>query len=232
MPFALDDQQTTLRLFLRESVPPNGTVDIQIKFKGSVPEIDPEETGLVTHVLQQVSAAIRNTREIRRARDTNFVCRGVMMLATSFPILAARNGDEWIRKIESSIGDSLTWKPCIGTSRKCRSYARIACPMKRCGWPRSKLEPAMFALPTMYRTYSRAFCGAWRCRTPLPHNFKSKGAKRDAQPRPFFHFRAFRFTSLKRSYPPSFVTLLYSLLECSKKLLNKGSASPMPRSTG
>lgn len=107
-PFALDDQQTTLRINLREAVPPNGAVEIQIKFKGSVPEIDPEETGLVTHVLQQVSAAIRSTRELRRARDTNFVCRGVMLLATSFPILAARNGDDWFRKVESSIADSLT----------------------------------------------------------------------------------------------------------------------------
>lgn len=106
--FALDDQQTTLRINLREAVPPRGAVDIQIKFKGSVPEIDPEETGLVTHVLQQVSAAIRSTRELRRARDTNFVCRGVMLLATSFPILAARSGDDWFRKVESSIADSLT----------------------------------------------------------------------------------------------------------------------------
>src|SRR5204863_6928494 len=87
---------------------PDEAVDIQIKFKGSVPEIDPEETGIVTHVLQQVSAAIRSERETRRARDTNFTCRGVMMLTTSFPILAARNGDDWLRKIEPSIGDSLT----------------------------------------------------------------------------------------------------------------------------
>jgi hypothetical protein len=107
-PFTLDDQQTTLRINLREAVPPKGAIDIQIKFKGSVPEIDPEETGLVTHILQQVSAAIRNTRELRRARDTNFVCRGVMLLATSFPILAARNGDDWFRKVETSIADSLT----------------------------------------------------------------------------------------------------------------------------
>ena len=108
VPFSLDDQQTTLRINLREAIPSNGTVDVQIKFKGSVPEIDPDETGLVTHVLQQVSAAIRNTREMRRARDTNFVCRGVMLLATSFPILAAHNGDDWFRKIEASIGHSLT----------------------------------------------------------------------------------------------------------------------------
>ena len=58
-----------------------------------------------------VSAAIRSTRELRRARDTNFVCHGVMMLSTSFPILAARNGDDWFRKIESSIGDALTMIP-------------------------------------------------------------------------------------------------------------------------
>jgi hypothetical protein len=108
LPYSIDDQQTTLRINLREAVAPGAAVEVQIKFKGGVPEIDPEETGLVTHVLQQVSAAIRSTREIRRARDTNFVCRGVMMLASSFPILAARNGDDWFRKIEPSIGDTLT----------------------------------------------------------------------------------------------------------------------------
>lgn len=107
IPFTLDDQQTTLRINLRDPVPPNAAVDVHIKFKGSVPEIDPEETGLVNYVLQKISAVVRSTRELRRARDTNFVCRGVMMLSTSFPILAARNGDEWIRKLESSIGDSL-----------------------------------------------------------------------------------------------------------------------------
>ena len=106
--FTLDDQETTLRVNLREAVQPNQSIELQIKFKGSIPEIDPEETGLVTHVLQQVSAAIRGTREIRRARDTNFVCRGVMMLATSFPILAARSGDDWYRRLDASIGDALT----------------------------------------------------------------------------------------------------------------------------
>ncbi|MFN2577685.1 MAG: hypothetical protein ABR607_08345, partial [Pyrinomonadaceae bacterium] len=108
IPFSFDDLQTTLRINLREAVQPGAAVDVQIKFKGSVPEIDPEETGIVTHVLQQVSAAIRSEREVRRARDTNFTCRGVMMLATSFPILAARSGEDWLRKIEPSIGDWLT----------------------------------------------------------------------------------------------------------------------------
>jgi hypothetical protein len=106
-PFALDDQQTTLRINLREAVPPNGAVDIQIKFKGSVPEIDPEETGLVTHILQQVSAAIRSTRELRRARDTNFVCRGVMLLAPRSQFWP-RATATLVRKVESSIADSLT----------------------------------------------------------------------------------------------------------------------------
>ena len=58
--------------------------------------------------MQQVSAAIRSTREVRRARDTNFRCRGVMMLGASYPVLAARDGDDWFRKVESSIGDALT----------------------------------------------------------------------------------------------------------------------------
>jgi hypothetical protein len=108
VPFSFDDLQTTLRISLHEAIQPEAAADIQIKFKGSVPEIDPEETGIVTHVLQQVSAAIRSERELRRARDTNFTCRGVMMLSTAFPILAARSGDDWLRKLEPSIGDSLT----------------------------------------------------------------------------------------------------------------------------
>lgn len=106
--FVLDDQETTLRIHLREAVAPNSSVEVVIKFKGNVPEIDPEETGLITHVVTQVSAAIRSTREMRRARDTNFRCRGVLLLGTAYPVLAARDGDDWFRKVESSIGDSQT----------------------------------------------------------------------------------------------------------------------------
>jgi len=106
--FAFDDSVTTLRIYLQGPVPPDAAVEIDLKFKGSVPEIDPEETGLVTHVFQQVSAAIRSTREVRRARDTNFRCRGVLMLGSAYPVLAARDGDDWFRKVESSIGDTLT----------------------------------------------------------------------------------------------------------------------------
>jgi hypothetical protein len=106
--FALDDSETTLRINLHDAVPPNAAVEIELKFHGSVPEIDPEETGLMAHVIQQVSAAIRSTREVRRARDTNFRCRGVLMLGTAYPVLAARDGDDWFRKVESSIGDALT----------------------------------------------------------------------------------------------------------------------------
>src|SRR2546422_7506939 len=107
--FTLDDQETTLRINLRDAIAPRAAVELELKFRGSVPEIDAdEETGLVAHVVQQVSAAIRNTREVRRARDTNFRCRGVMMLGAAYPVLAARDGDDWFRKIESSIGHALT----------------------------------------------------------------------------------------------------------------------------
>jgi Peptidase family M1 domain len=104
---SIEDQGTTLRVNLREPVAPKASTEIVIKFKGNVPEIDPEETGLVTHVMQQVSAAIGSTREVRRPRDVNFRCRGVMFLGSAYPVLVARDGDEWSRKIESSIGDTL-----------------------------------------------------------------------------------------------------------------------------
>lgn len=105
--YSLTDQETILRVDLDEAVLAGESTEILIKFKGSVPEIDPEETGLITHVMQQVSAAIGSTRELRRPRDINFRCRGVMLLGSAFPILAGRDGDDWLRKIEASIGDSL-----------------------------------------------------------------------------------------------------------------------------
>lgn len=106
-PFSLDEQGTVLRVNLREAVAPDAAAEIEISFKGSVPEIDPEETGLLGHVLQQVGAALRSERETRRARDINYRCRGVMLLGTSYPVLAARVNDDWQRKVELTIGDMI-----------------------------------------------------------------------------------------------------------------------------
>src|SRR2546423_2768334 len=105
--YSLDDQETILRVDLNDAVPPNGSTEILIDFKGNVPEIDPEETGLITHVMQQVSAAISSRRELRRPRDINFRCRSVMLLGSGFPVLAGRDGDDWRRRVDPSIGDSL-----------------------------------------------------------------------------------------------------------------------------
>jgi hypothetical protein len=101
----LDDQGTTLRINLREQVAPESAAEVVIKFKGSVPEIDRDETSLTTHVVKQVSAALRSDRETRRARDINFHCRGVMLLGSAYPVLAVHDGDEWRRKLEPSVGD-------------------------------------------------------------------------------------------------------------------------------
>jgi hypothetical protein len=103
--FFLDDQATTLRVNLREPVAPESSTELLVKFKGSVPEIDADETSLTTHVVKQVSAALRNERETRRARDLNFRCKGVMLLATAYPVLAVHDGDDWRRKVEPSVGD-------------------------------------------------------------------------------------------------------------------------------
>jgi hypothetical protein len=102
---SLDDQGTTLRVNLRENVAPESSAEVVIKFKGSVPEIDRDETSLTTHVVKQVSAALRSDRETRRARDINFRCRGVMLLGSAYPVLAVHDGDDWRRKLEPSVGD-------------------------------------------------------------------------------------------------------------------------------
>src|SRR5215813_14217145 len=102
---SLDDQGTTLRINLREPVAPEATAEVVIKFKGSVPEIDRDETSLTTHVVKQVSAALQSEREMRRARDINFRCRGVMLLGSAYPVLVVLDGDDWRRKVEPSVGD-------------------------------------------------------------------------------------------------------------------------------
>ena len=107
LPFILEDQSKTVRVVLREAVAAGAATEITIEFKGSVPEIDPEETGLLAHLVQQVGAVLRGEREMRRARDLNFSSRGVLLLGCSYPLLAARNGDDWQRKIEQSVGDSI-----------------------------------------------------------------------------------------------------------------------------
>jgi hypothetical protein len=103
--FSLDDQGTTLRVNLREPVAPGAAAEVTISFKGTVPEIDRDETSLTTHVVKQVSAALRSDRETRRARDINFRCRGVMLLGAAYPAVAVHDGDEWRRKVEPSVGD-------------------------------------------------------------------------------------------------------------------------------
>jgi hypothetical protein len=104
---ALDEGATLLRVNLREPVAAGAATDIEIAFAGSVPEIDPDETSLPSHVIQQLGAALRDTRETRRARDTNFRARGVMVLGAAYPVLAVRDGDEWQREVRATVGDPL-----------------------------------------------------------------------------------------------------------------------------
>lgn len=105
--FSHEDQETTLRVQTREPIAAGAAVEIEIKFRGRVPEIDPDETSLPAHVVQQVGAALRESREVRRARDTNFYSRGVMLLGSPYPVLAVRDGGDWQRKVEPTVGDAI-----------------------------------------------------------------------------------------------------------------------------
>jgi hypothetical protein len=105
--FALEDAGVTLRVQLREAVAPNSSAEIELDFRGFVPEINADETSLPAHVVQQVGAALRDARETRRARDTNFASRGALLLAAFHPVLAAREGGTWQRKAELTVGDTI-----------------------------------------------------------------------------------------------------------------------------
>jgi len=50
--------------------------------KGTVPEVDPDATGLTSHVVKQVRTAVAATGKFAVAR-VNFRCRGVMLLGTA-----------------------------------------------------------------------------------------------------------------------------------------------------
>lgn len=106
LPFTLEDDGLTMRVQTRAAVGAGASVEVEISFRGSVPEIDPDDTSLPAHVVQQVGAALHDTREVRRARDTNFVSRGVMLLGSFYPVLAARDGGDWRRKVEATVGDN------------------------------------------------------------------------------------------------------------------------------
>ncbi|HEX8070114.1 MAG TPA: M1 family aminopeptidase [Pyrinomonadaceae bacterium] len=105
--YALDEQAMVLRVSLREPVPPGGATELELSFSGNVPEIDPDETSLPAHVVQQVGAALRDTREARRARELNFRARGIMLLGAAYPVLAVRDGGDWQREVRASVGDLL-----------------------------------------------------------------------------------------------------------------------------
>ncbi len=106
--FSLEDDDVVLRVQLREPIAPGASTEIEIKFEGMIPEISADETSLPAHVVQQVGAALRDTRETRRARDINFQSRGVMLLGSFYPVLAARDeGGDWQRKAELTVGDTI-----------------------------------------------------------------------------------------------------------------------------
>ena len=111
LPFTLDEGRVTMRVQTRESVAPGASIEVDISFRGQVPEIDADQTSLPAHVMQQVGAALRDAREYRRARDTNFSARGVTLLGAPFPLLAARAGDDWQRKVEPGVGDLVFTEP-------------------------------------------------------------------------------------------------------------------------
>jgi hypothetical protein len=105
LPYSIEDQGTVLRVTLRQPVAAGKSTEVVIGFKGTIPEVEADETGLTSHVVKQVSAALRGEKELRRARDVNFRCKGVMLLGTWYPALVVHDGDGWLRKLEPTVGD-------------------------------------------------------------------------------------------------------------------------------
>ena len=105
LPFALEDRGAGLRVILRSSVARGASVEVELDFNGSFPEIDAEQTGLLAHVVQGVDSALRDRQELPRARDLNFRSRGVTVLSAWHPVLAVRDrAGDWQRKASLHLG--------------------------------------------------------------------------------------------------------------------------------
>ena len=105
LPFAFEERGASLRVTLRSPVTRGASVEVELSFSGSLPEIDEEQTGLFAHVVQGVDAALRDRQEIPRARDLNFRSRGVTVLSAWHPVLAVRDrAGDWQRKASLHLG--------------------------------------------------------------------------------------------------------------------------------
>ena len=97
-----DDQGTTLRINLREQVPSEGSAEVVIKFKGSVPEIDRDETSLTTHVVKQVPLS---RRDAARGRVSGAGCPRRRRLATQTRAISWRLHLQRVSRLRSDGGD-------------------------------------------------------------------------------------------------------------------------------
>lgn len=104
--FAPDDRRTSLRVELPFALTPGASIELILDFKGTVPEIQIEETLLLAHITRQINAVLRRERETSSAREYNFASGNLMLLSTPYPVLAVREEDDWQRKIEAkTIGE-------------------------------------------------------------------------------------------------------------------------------
>ncbi|MGH9914900.1 MAG: M1 family aminopeptidase, partial [Pyrinomonadaceae bacterium] len=107
--FAPDERRTSLRIELPFELAPGASTEVLLNFEGSVPEIQIEETLLLTHITRQINAVLRHERETSSAREYNFASGNMMLLSTPYPVLAVRGEDDWQRKIEDKTIDEFVF---------------------------------------------------------------------------------------------------------------------------
>lgn len=104
-PFVIVDRATSLRVPLW--IAPGESVEVEIEFRGTFPEVDIEETTLLAHLVNQIDAVWRNRREQLSGRHLHFRSGDVVLLGACYPVLAARENNGWSRRVEASVGDFL-----------------------------------------------------------------------------------------------------------------------------
>lgn len=104
-PFALVDRATSLRIPLPQLVAPGESVEVEIEFRGTFPDVDGEETTLLAHLVNQIDAVWRNRREQLSGRHLHFRSGDTVLLGAGYPVLAARENNGWSRRVEASVGD-------------------------------------------------------------------------------------------------------------------------------
>ncbi len=92
--FSIQARAVLLKVNLGRKLAPGERTSLEISFSASIPRVEPNETSLLAHFLEEVSDAMGEQRGGDASREIFFAGDGGILLGYFFPMLAAGEGQE------------------------------------------------------------------------------------------------------------------------------------------